>query len=92
MPTNPVPACLPAPHRYHKLQAAALTRQLPPALRPFDRTATAPPPQLYWQPSANLLHPQQLLQREMTGNTMIQGSNTEQVPFGESSAAELRVC
>lgn len=84
--------------RYLKLQAAALDRQLPPELRAMNTVGLnglPQPAQLVWQPCRNLLHPQRLLARELTGCTSTQTatqplccpvSQLEPVPFGESSS------
>lgn len=85
---------------YHKLQPAALDRQLPAELRASDAfgskglKAAAP---LFWRPIPNLLHPAQLLARELTGCTAARGprrpplkcpvGQLEPVPFGESHPA-----
>jgi hypothetical protein len=85
--------------RYHKLQSAALDRQLPPELRTVDVKGLPPPAQLSWQPSSNLLHPLQLLSRELTGCAAVctprqplKGpvAQLEQVAFGESCALLLQ--
>lgn len=90
--------------RYHRLQAAALDRQLPPELRAAAQpgfTGYPPPAQLYWQPSANLLHPLQLLSRELTGCAAACRptqpmkcllAHLEQVPFGERASSCATSC
>lgn len=85
---------------YHKLQPAALDRQLPAELRASDAFGSKglkPAAPLFWRPSPNLLHPAQLLARELTGRPAARGprqpplkcpvGQLEPVPFGESHPA-----
>lgn len=86
--------------RYYKLQSAALDRQLPPELRTANEVGLKglpPPAQLYWHPSPNLLHPLQLLSRELTGcaaacapRQPLKGpvKQLDRVPFGKSCALQ----
>jgi hypothetical protein len=82
--------------RYHKLQPAALDRQLPAELRASDELGSKglkPAAPLFWHPSPNLLHPAQLLTRELSGGAAARGltqpplkcpvGQLEPVPFCE---------